>query len=140
VSRSDRRLQPWVANLIYDLLIEECGASEWKHDRDSFVHAHTVQEHQGYEYRFRGYLGFGGKFWNESQGFRVSTYTEDEDAETRLMVARANDRLQRLYYILFNPTVRQRCPHCEGAWTGPLGERCPRCFEPTDESFLALEV
>lgn len=138
--RSDRRLPPWAANLIYDLLVEECGASEWKHDRTSFIHAHTAREYLGHEYRFCGYLGFGGKFWNESQKFRVSAYSENEDAEVVLMVARANERLQRLFLALFDPGQRQHCPHCEGAWTGPLGEKCPRCFEPTSEDFLTVEV
>jgi len=140
--RSDRRLPPWIAHLIYDLLVEECGASTYRHDRGSFIHALTAREHLGYEYRINGWLGFGGKFWNETQKFRVSCYSEEEDAETVLMVARTNERLQTLWRAIVDPEVRQCCPHCGGCWHGTLYDCnvCPRCFAEVDEAFLTVEV
>ena len=99
-----RRMSGDLANRIYDILVEHCGASDdgRSYDRESFVHHHSgdISSDEAYrchEYRFGGYLGFGGKFWNEGNRFRVSAYSEDSSADVRVMVARANQKLQALY-------------------------------------------
>jgi hypothetical protein len=121
---------------VFDLLVEECGAREFH--RADFIHALTSTDSA--EYRFGGSLGFGGKHYNEYQRLRVACYSDETTTGRGDAIRRVNGRLQALCDALFDPHRRQHCPHCEGAWTGPLGDKCPRCFEPVDESFLTVEV
>ena len=83
---------PEVANKIYDILVEECGA--WEGDRDMFLfHFKDITE-----YRFCGNLGFGGKIWRRQPLFSppsywVSCYPEDRTPSINEMVQKANARL-----------------------------------------------
>ena len=78
------------ANAIYDILKEECGATEfWRED---FVRSGADIT----EYRFQGVLGFGGKFWNTNDRWYVTCYSEDETPERRGVMDAANKRLAAL--------------------------------------------
>jgi hypothetical protein len=96
--RRDPRCKPMVAEqealAIRQILIEECGYRLFDHDY--FVPS-VEQQRQG-EYRFQGYLGFGGKFYWGHDSYFVSNYSEDEDGATKLMAAKANQRLEALWH------------------------------------------
>jgi hypothetical protein len=78
------------ANRIYDVLVEECGASNA--DRDYFVQWHAAAD--GDEFRFQGTLGFGGKFW--ANRWSVNCYREDETPARLATMGRANARLAEI--------------------------------------------
>lgn len=81
------------ANAIYDMLMEECGATEYW--REDFVSS----EVEGCrEFRFQGDLGFGGKFRNNGNGVYVDCYREDVTPETKIMIKSANARLREMGY------------------------------------------
>jgi hypothetical protein len=63
---------------------EECGPGYWDAIAILFVN----------EWRFQGSLGFGGKFFRDSNGYRVSCYPEDKTPERNAAISRANSRLQ----------------------------------------------
>ena len=132
VPDSNRRHR-WIAKVVFDLLVEECGARE--HLRGDFIH--FLSQTDGAEFRFQGSLGFGGKLYNEAKGFRVSCYTEDQTPERDAAIKLTNELLWRFGIALFDD-ARRPCPHCLGCWTGPLidCEVCPRCFVEIDADFL----
>lgn len=83
------------ADEIMEILKKECGFSERE---DYFKDSITEdQENSGREFRFCGYLGFGGKFHYSSSGYFVNTYSEESDGATDLMVAKANKQLGHLW-------------------------------------------
>jgi hypothetical protein len=86
------KLSPVMANKVYDILVQECGAPELQ--RASFVHTQTTEHCR--EWRFCGCLGFGGKFWNTNEKLYVNCYTEDETSERRTMIKRTNILLGNL--------------------------------------------
>lgn len=59
------------ADAVYNILVEHAGADE--HGRREFAAMHANGRCD--EYRFVGWLGFGGKFWRHD--WRVSAYPED---------------------------------------------------------------
>ena len=65
------------ANKIYDLLVTIGGASESQ--RDTFIYDHTEKITETDEWRFGGYLGFGGKYRADRN--LVQCYREDETPE-----------------------------------------------------------
>jgi len=84
------------ASLIFDILVEECGAEEPM--RLEFVRYHmTEPRYFPTEYRFIGSLGFGGKFWhaNGRDGWYVTCYQED-NTRAGEKVKKANERLAAL--------------------------------------------
>jgi hypothetical protein len=81
-----------VANLIYDILVSTCGASDNGWGRYDFVHHFPTSE-----YRFQGSLGFGGKFWVNHGCWYVNCYREDETPGRLDAIASANVRLENLY-------------------------------------------
>jgi len=81
-----------VANKVYDILVQECSASET--ERSGFV-MHQTKEVVT-EWRFCGSLGFGGKFWNNCGRFYVNCYLEDETPSRRWTIDRANKMLAKL--------------------------------------------
>lgn len=84
-----------LANRVYDILVEHCGAGDGEWDRPDFIHTHRDgAEYPPDEYRFIGSLGFGGKFW--SYPMRVSCYREDETPERLASIAAANEALADL--------------------------------------------
>ena len=84
------------ANKIYDVLVADCGATE--NLREGFVHTLTHErERMAMEFRFCGNLGFGGKFYWDSE-WRVSCYEEDETPARRISIEAANDRIKALQH------------------------------------------
>lgn len=82
-----------IADLIYDVLVLECGASNSADARSAFV----ASINGGCEeYRFQGNLGFGGKLYIEADRWRVGCYPEDSTSAIRAMIGRANVRLKAL--------------------------------------------
>lgn len=75
------------ADMIYDILVSECGAEEeW---RANFLYHFP----QCVEYRFGGTLGLGGKIWANNGRIYVSCYPEDLTEERKSVIERANLRL-----------------------------------------------
>lgn len=83
------------ANAIWDVLVQHAGAMEDR--RTDFVETQTMRD-APIEYRFQGGLGFGGKFWNDRTGRRVSAYREDVAArpERQQMIDTTNSALAEL--------------------------------------------
>lgn len=86
------------------ILVEECGWRPSGDDVYCFVHLVVTEpgaEARGCgEYRFQGKLGFGGKFRNNGNNNNtpyVDCYGEDETAERRAMINRANERIAALF-------------------------------------------
>jgi hypothetical protein len=81
---------------VWQVLVEECGASEERgsgHGFDSFHH-YMAESYDWYEFRFIGHLGFGGKFHRRWNGdLYVSCYPEEMTPAKRKMIDRANERL-----------------------------------------------
>lgn len=75
---------------IYDVLVDDCGASE-KH-RHYFSSVFPGCR----EFRFGGSLGFGGKVWSVHEKVYVTYYPEDETPERRAATERANVRLKEI--------------------------------------------
>lgn len=80
------------AHLIYDILVDECGANP--EQRQAFVIAQTT--YWPSEYRFGGCLGSGGKFWNSGGNWYINCYKEDENREVNRRIDLANRRLTDL--------------------------------------------
>lgn len=86
-------------DLIYDVLVEECGAHDSGDKRREFAFHFPACR----EFRFQGALGLGGKVWAEHHinvgeisttwKFTVTCYSEDGTPERRAMIERANARL-----------------------------------------------
>jgi len=79
------------ANKIYDLLVSVGGA--WESDRDSFIYHHCDVKDGCDEWRFRGKLGFGGKYRDNN---RVDCYKEDETPERRKIINELNEALAKI--------------------------------------------
>lgn len=88
----NKPLSEKLANDVYDILVEVCGACESM--RQAFVYTETHELCS--EYRFCGRMGFGGKFWNANDRLYVNCYSEDETPQRRAMIAEANKRLAAL--------------------------------------------
>jgi len=97
----DKSLTKELANKIYDILVEEAGASE--NNRNEFIFAETKKpeeyNHTGgcAEFRFGGKLGFGGKFWNANNRFYVSAYSEETGTTQEKIIESVNILLIPLY-------------------------------------------
>lgn len=89
------------SNKIYDILVEECGASDGepddpRQDRWSFCR-YLAEDANGYhEWRFCGNLGFGGKFKNTGNRWYVTCYGEDDTPERSEMIRKADVKLEVL--------------------------------------------
>ena len=95
---SGRPISTEQAEKVAAILREECGRRGNERDVHSFVY-HVTRDCR--EYRFMGALGFGGKFRNNGNHDNtpyVDCYSEDETAERKKMIGRANERLS----IIFN--------------------------------------
>jgi hypothetical protein len=88
----NKRLSPEMAEKVYDILVDVCGASETM--RNSFVTQQTTELVS--EWRFCGTLGFGGKFWNCNDKLYVNCYREDETPKIRETIEQANEQLSKL--------------------------------------------
>ena len=122
-----------MANRVYDVLVETCGAPDRKDswDRESFVRNHLGDD-PATEWRFQGLLGFGGKFWREGYGTKwdVSYYSEDRTDERDKMVGEANKKLALLLEecLLSGLTGTDGGPHkCIGMC------HCPDAYKDKDD-------
>jgi hypothetical protein len=84
------------ANDVYDILVNPGGASE--HMREAFVDAH-IHEDKFFgdccdEWRFQGYLGFGGKYRSKTN--KVDCYSEDENPKRIELVKEINKKLSEV--------------------------------------------
>lgn len=79
------------ANTVWDVLVECAGANEWQRDEFVFTQTHGRCD----EFRFIGFLGFGGKFWRSSGRWYVTAYPEDIRVrpERQVIIDATNDRL-----------------------------------------------
>lgn len=82
-----------IADQIWDILVEECGAVEAL--REDFLH-HFPNFPEFREFRFMGGLGFGGKVWCQDGQYSVRCYREDSTPTREQMIKRANARLEVL--------------------------------------------
>jgi len=99
-SRMQRETRPDAAfyEAAYDVLVQHAGA--YPGERSDFVYELTRRD-KGYrveEWRFRGLLGFGGKFWR-NRTFYVSCYREDETPERLQIIETVNAALAALVAI-----------------------------------------
>lgn len=72
------------------MLMKECGAEEG--DRTNFIYLQSQSEIK--EWRFRGNLGDGGKFWRNDGRLYVSCYREDLTDERAETIERVNKLLE----------------------------------------------
>ena len=80
---------------VYSALVEIGGANEL--ERDGFVDYFTSpREHSDLEWRFRGKLGFGGKFYRGWEQFYVAYYPENHTPARDEIEARLNHRIAGL--------------------------------------------
>lgn len=82
--------QRGLGTLIFNILMAECGAIE--SDRDQFMR--WFIEGPGIEFRIGGKLGFGGKFWKNSDRYYVSCYPEDMKAKQKKIITKVNALLE----------------------------------------------
>ena len=83
---ADGGLPPHALLAIFDVLVTCAGAHESM--RENFVH--SIQDGTR-EYRFQGDLGFGGKYWPETN--TVSCYSEDMTDRRRAIITDTNGHL-----------------------------------------------
>ena len=77
---------------IYDILERCCGA--YGEGRGEFV-AYMRRERDG-EWRFGGWLGFGGKLFSNSRGVYVDCYAEHKSPLAAFAIKTANERISAL--------------------------------------------
>lgn len=77
---------------IYDIIEACCGAQA--DGRGEFV-AYMRGERNG-EWRFGGWLGFGGKLYSSSQGVYVDCYPEHRSPLAAFAIKTANERIEAL--------------------------------------------
>lgn len=78
------------ASKIYDILVVVGGAYEPM--RSPFIHYQIEKDYQGKEWRFGGALGFGGKYWTDTNC--VSCYSEDETPKRLKLINKINRMLK----------------------------------------------
>jgi hypothetical protein len=81
------------ADAIYDVLVQHAGALE--DERRHFVQVQTSQPCA--EFRFRGSLGFGGKFRRTRDRWYVDCYEEDTTPERERAIRITNAALDGLW-------------------------------------------
>lgn len=80
------------ANKVYDFLVSIGGAYE--PERASFIYHHCESKHKCDEWRFSGKLGFGGKYWRDTNS--VGCYREDETPTRIKIINELNDKLKNV--------------------------------------------
>ncbi len=78
-----------ISDRVYTILIQETGASP----EDRFSFRNWFENQEGFEYRFQGALGFGGKFWRNNGRFYVTCYRENETPERLAVIEKTNAAL-----------------------------------------------
>lgn len=81
---------------IYKILEECCGAAS--DELRAFVDymCPTNADSHGFEWRFSGWLGFGGKLYSNSQGIYVDCYAEERSPLAVFAIKIANERITDL--------------------------------------------
>jgi hypothetical protein len=82
-----------VSDRIYTVLVNEAGAINSESERIQF---RQFRRRHGTEYRFGGWLGFGGKFWEKEDRWYVSCYPEDFTSHRRNVIEDTNSALLAL--------------------------------------------
>jgi hypothetical protein len=79
---------------IWDILVKHAGATE--DGREGFLAcADEYGRERSLEYRFQGYLGFGGKVWlNNGPHPYVNCYREDETRSRKHAIKVTNEALK----------------------------------------------
>lgn len=80
------------ANKVFDILVSHCGARE--DERPDFIWHHCKYLHGCMEFRFRGHLGFGGKY--RSKRNCVTYYPEDQTVEKDTIEKMTNEALSKI--------------------------------------------
>lgn len=80
------------AQEIWGILCHHAGANP--DQEEQFLYCVTNPESPCLEFRFQGHLGFGGKYWLETNA--VTCYPEDVTAETTRILEETNAALQGL--------------------------------------------
>lgn len=92
-----------IFNKAWDILVEHAGASKDPDNRANFVQAYTTwgknESYSATEWRFGGYLGFGGKFWRTAGRYYISCYSEDKKAKQTKIIEKVNSLLSGLPYF-----------------------------------------
>ncbi len=98
---------PIPAELIFEVLIDICGAST--QIKDDFIFRHQPENLLSFPdaYRFAGKLGLGGKFCISNRmhdRWYVECYSEDVTEERSVMITKANKKLEmiRQYFLKIN--------------------------------------
>lgn len=80
---------------MYDVLVLHAGACKDSYDRKNFVHCAIHWDYRfGFEYRFMGSLGGGGKIWLPlHRDPSVSCYKENETPERKEAIEKTNAAL-----------------------------------------------
>lgn len=81
-----------LANRVYDLLVSLGGADE--SERQSFIYHHCDSKDGCDEWRFRGKLGFGGKYRSTTN--TVTCYQEDETPQIMDTIVQINTALDNI--------------------------------------------
>lgn len=83
---------------MYDILVAHAGARNDSYDRKSFVQCALNWDYRfGFEYRFMGSLGFGGKIWLPlHREPYISCYQENETPDRKEAIDQVNAELSRL--------------------------------------------
>lgn len=120
---TDRRgtMDRATAEAIYEILIVCCGASELSDERDAFVDYLTKPIQHGHEYRFGGWLGFGGKLYANSQGVYVDCYSEQKSPIVAFAIRTANERIDAALATPSDPSADED----EGEPILSLGRKTP---------------
>lgn len=86
------------ARRIYDILVKFAGAPDIQSTRAQFesffVDAH--ENKKGGEFRFQGTLGFGGKFFIDSEKMWVACYKEDATLRRSRIIRKINEKLVKI--------------------------------------------
>lgn len=77
-------------NWVYTTLVRVAGALESQ--REDFIAAHLDPKYPCQEWRFQGFLGFGGKYY--AGGNRVSCYSEDLNPSRESIIEETNRELE----------------------------------------------
>ena len=90
-----------VAEAIWRILVEVCGARNSMISKMQFINFHTSTHAIPSEWRFQGDLGFGGKFWHAGESGKaeviyVTCYKEDKNVERASKIDEANKRLAEI--------------------------------------------
>jgi len=85
-------IKPDMAHKIFDILVEECGASEDL--RSHFVHTQSTVNCK--QFRFQGDLGYHGKLYVSEKRWYVDCAVDDLSNPRYRIIEKANCRLNEL--------------------------------------------